>query len=180
MASDLIVFDVGGTIGAISAHERWNAATSSARLSIWSSVSTRGRRSRTGTSLYRTAHISPSYQMYGRPRGRQRIGEEVLVPAPLQELVATVETVVVLGEQEERSVVGHLGDGRRAVVERELVHTVRRHHGAELGHPHEAPAIAVVVPRRVEGGSVASLGCVHGIAHHARIAHANCSGELSG
>ena len=36
--------------------------------------------------------------------------------------------------------------------------------------PHEAPGIAVVVPRRVEGGSVASLGYLHGIAHHARIA----------
>ena len=106
----------------------------------------------------------------GATAGRQRIGEEVLVPAPLQELVATVEAVVVLGEEEERSVVRHLGDGRRAVVEGELVHAVRRHHGAELGHPHEAPGIAVVVPRRVEGGSVASLGCIHGIAHHARIA----------
>ena len=84
--------------------------------------------------------------------------------------MATVEAVVVLGEEEERPVVGHLGDGRRAVVEGELVHTVRRHHRAELGHPHEAPGIAVVVPRRVEGGSVASLDGVHGIAHHARIA----------
>jgi hypothetical protein len=104
------------------------------------------------------------------PAGRQRISEEVLVPAPLQEFVTAVEAVVVLGEQEERPVVGHLGNGRRAVVERELVHAVRRHHGAELGHPHEAAGIAVVVPRRVEGGSVASLSCIHGITHHARIA----------
>ena len=36
--------------------------------------------------------------------------------------------------------------------------------------PHEAPGIAVVVPRRVDDGSVASLGRIHGIAHHARIA----------
>ena len=89
------------------------------------------------------------------------VGEEATERSAVEQPVGAVQPVVVLGEQEERSVVRRLDDHARAVVERQPVDAVGRHHRRQLADVDDRPRIAVVAPGRRHHCAMPGVGRVH-------------------
>ena len=160
-ASDLAVFEAGGMWTEMSRHALWKHASSlPSRCHL--AVGEDARQTILGVDLLveDRPHLAvvPDVRLAVAGVG---VGEEAAEGPAVEQPVGAVQPVVILGEQEERAVVRRLDDHVRAVLERQPVHAVGRHHRRQLADVDDRPRVAVVAPGRGHDCAMPGVGRVH-------------------